>query len=506
MLEAYSTTSWTLPSHVAMLTGEPAVVHGVDMDHQLQSPELVPLPLMLKEAGYRTSGFYSAPYLEPHFGFSRGFDTYESHYGEGVGDAALVAAGARELRLALDEQGTGQALADARAEEAVADELHRELVRRTSSSAQITDAAIGEMEQAAREGRPFFLFAHYFDPHYDYVPPAPHDTLFDPDYQGAIPSDEFLINPAISLPDDRDPFLRKQVASERDMEHLRSLYAGELSWTDQQMGRLLTKLDELGLAEDTLVIVTADHGDEFFEHKSLGHRSTLFEEQVQVPMVLRWPGHLPAGVEVDGLVSTIDIVPTVAELLNLEPPHNSKADSFAGLANGDDSGDGRFVFGRIVRHTPGKMSLKQRGGEDVVVSATRFTLIETYREGAIKITRERSWPQLQQVLSPGLAKAFESRAKSMRERELLRWIDIERNPLERPREHVGKFKDPRAIRCLKHFQEHYRDLLARRSTAVFVESSARDSQLAALEALGYAGVDMGDGADLGDFVFPPPGE
>ncbi|MFT7485292.1 MAG: arylsulfatase A-like enzyme, partial [Candidatus Paceibacteria bacterium] len=147
MLDAYSTTSWTLPSHVAMLTGEPAVVHGVDMDHQLQDPSLQPLPLILKEAGYRTAGFFSAPYLEPHFGFSRGFDVYEPRYGDGVGAAALVAAGLRKERKGLEEEGAGQALTDVLAKEAAADEQHRELVRRTSSSVQVTAAAMGELEQ-----------------------------------------------------------------------------------------------------------------------------------------------------------------------------------------------------------------------------------------------------------------------------------------------------------------------------------------------------------------------
>ena len=451
MEEAYATTSWTLPSHVSMLTGEPELVHAVDMDHQRPAPGRPQLSEILHEAGYRTAGFFSGPYLEPHFGFGRGFERYESRYGAEVGRAAAAAEEARVHGGATDPAALG------------ADRLHREAVRSTLSSEEVTDAALAELEAAATDGRPFFLFAHYFDPHYDYVPPAPYDGRFDPDYDGAIPTDDFLNNPAISLPDERDPYRRERVVSDRDLEHLRSLYAGELAWTDHQVGRILARLEELGLADDTLVIVTADHGDEFFEHQGLGHRSTLFEEQVRVPMILRFPGRLPEGERVRGLVSTIDVLPTVLELLGLEAPEGAPSRSFAGLAAGDEDGAGRYALGRIVRHTQGTLRLPGPRGE-VDVPATRLTLLETYREGPIKITRERSWAALQQELPPALRAVFDERAAAMRAQERLRWIDVERSPAERPREHSSDFADPRAAAALGRFPGLYGELLGRRSS------------------------------------------
>jgi arylsulfatase A-like enzyme len=492
MEEAYATTSWTLPSHVSIFTGEPELVHAVDMDHQRLDPGRPQLSEILQQAGYRTSGFFSGPYLEPHFGFGRGFERYEARYGAAVGAAAAAAAEARE-----QDGATAPATAEA-------DRLHREAVRGTLSSAEVTEAALAELKAAAADGRPFFLFAHYFDPHYDYVPPAPYDGRFDPDYDGAIPSDDFLGNPAISLPDARDPYRRERVVSDRDLEHLRSLYAGELAWTDHQVGRLLARLDELGLAEDTLVVVTADHGDEFFEHQNLGHRSTLFEEQVCVPMILRFPGRLPAGRREDGLVSTIDVLPTVLELLGLEGPEGAPSRSFATLASGDDDGAGRFTLGRIVRHTDGSLRLSGPQG-DVDVPATRLTLLETYREGPIKITRERTWPALQQELEPALRAVFDRRAAVMRAKERLRWIDVELSPAELPREHSSDFSDPRAAAALERFRGLYGDLLARRSSASLVDAGVRDGQLSALEALGYAGAEFQASADGDMFLFPPPG-
>lgn len=471
MEEAYSTTSWTLPSHVTMLRGEPAVVHGVDLDHQRPNPKWTPLPEILRDAGYRTAGFFSGPYLETHFGFDQGFDRYEACYGE------------------VSSEG-GQPGGD---------NTHR-----MQSSQAITDAVLAEVRSAAGEDEPFFVFAHYFDPHYDYIPPAPFDTRFDPDYAGGGNFDDFLNNVAISRLDKQQPFRRERLISDRDLEHVRALYAGELAWTDSELGRILDLVDELNLTDDTLVIVTADHGDEFFEHQSLGHRSTLFEEQVQVPMILRFPGQLPPGTRVRGLVSTADILPTVLELLDLDAHRTVSTASFASLATGDGDASGRSVLGRIVRHSFGLMRLGGESGVDA--KAMRLTLLETYREGPIKITRERNWAILQDEVSPAQQQEFDDQATRVRAQERLRWIDLQRFPQERAQQHSANFSEPRAAAALHNFQQRYRELLGRRSGVQAVEDEARAAQASALEALGYAGSGLGAGAAESQFVFPPPGE
>ncbi|MFT7667924.1 MAG: arylsulfatase A-like enzyme [Planctomycetota bacterium] len=504
MEEAYSTTSWTLPSHVSMLLGEPELVHAVDLDHQRPDPDLPPLASLLKEAGYRTAGYFSAPYLESHFGFARGFDRYQGCYGEVMTSANGLARLARDRVQLAEKSGDPAALVQAIKDETAADQSMRAAVRRTLSSSQVTGAVLEELDQAANGDQPFFVFAHFFDPHYDYVAPAPYDTRFDPDYTSSISFDDLLGNPAISLPDERTPFRRKQVLSERDLDHARALYAGELAWTDSQLGLIFDKLDELGLTEDTLVIITADHGDEFFEHKNLGHRSTLFEEQVQVPMILRYPSQLPKGERRRGLVSTIDVVPTVLELTGVESPEGLSSSSFAGLAEGEDDAEGRFVLGRIVRHSSGRIQLPGTLARDV--AAVRMTLLETFRQGSIKVTRERNWATLQEEVPEDVRAAFETQSAAIRSQERLTWIDIERFPMERPKQHSDKFDDPRAALALLHFQECYRELLARRGQAGAVEAGARDAQISALEALGYAGVGLGASGDEDKFVFPPPGE
>ena len=248
--DAISTTSWTLPSHVTLFTGLPELVHGVEQDGQRLDDSIPTLAEKLHAAGYRTFGVYSGPYLDPRFGLGRGFERYIAGYGPELAAAAAAAAKAMDRVHALDpslphDERYSILEDNARAEQALEAASHRD-----SSSKVVTDLALEELEDAADDEQPFFLFAHYFDPHYDYVPPPPFDREFDPDYHGEI--------------DGRD--LARRIASPtvsaRDLEHLRALQAGELAWTDSQIGRVLDELERRDVVENTLVIVVSDHGFE----------------------------------------------------------------------------------------------------------------------------------------------------------------------------------------------------------------------------------------------------
>lgn len=145
-----------------------------------------------------------------------------------------------------------------------------------STAVQVADQAVHWLEQL-RE-RPFFLMVHFFDPHHEYRPPEPFAHRF-------------------SHP-----------------------YAGEVALVDRELGRLLGTLDTLGLAEDTLVVFTADHGECLGEWGRHNHQQYVTEATVHVPLVLRLPGVLPAGLRVRGLARTVDLLPTLLDLLGLPLP------------------------------------------------------------------------------------------------------------------------------------------------------------------------------------------
>jgi arylsulfatase A-like enzyme len=500
--DAYASSSWTLPSHVSLFTGVPDVVHGVDLDAHRLDDSLTTLAEVLSRHGYRTAGFYSGPYLGPSFGLGRGFERYEACYGpeltgaadrltESDGDMADGAAALAPPDLLSLLQSKGEA------ELELEHASHRDV-----SSDYVTDAALDEIKAAAAGDEPFFVFAHYFDPHYDYIPPEPFDRRFDPDYEGSIDGTDFFSNPAISTFDTTLPSGRRRVVDERGLEHIRALYAGELAWTDSEIGRLIGGLDELGLGESTLVIIVADHGDEFFEHGGIGHRRTLFEEVVRVPLILRLPETLPAGRRVRGPVSLTGVFATVLDQIGLtELDRHGSASLLPVIEPGVSE---RGVLGRIVRAQPLIIRTPTQAGLLVPVQGQLITILETYRKGAVKITRERRWTKRTEDAPLEVLRAIENQSAEMRREEKLSWIDLEEHPEERPEDHSEDFSDATARAALQEFHSEYYALLQRRRVGPL--GVASENVLTILQGLGYVGQDARIGAIAGDELeLDPPG-
>jgi arylsulfatase A-like enzyme len=258
---------------------------------------------VFRDAGWRTAGFWSGPNLHPWFGFGRGFERYVDCSTAEVADPEVFA-------VAPD--------AEAAAFDAVRD-LHDGSHEGVTGPALV--ASFEEWLGGVPPDEPFFAFVHMWDVHYDYTPPPEHD-LFDPGYEGPIDgtgiSDLMLPNPV-------DP---------ADLLHLIALYDGEIHATDHHVGRMLAALERAGRLEDTLVVFTADHGEEFLEHRGLGHKNHLYEEVLRVPLLLRLPESLPAGRVVDEVVSIVDIAPTILDLCALPAPEGVWGRSLAPLARG----------------------------------------------------------------------------------------------------------------------------------------------------------------------------
>jgi arylsulfatase A-like enzyme len=282
---ATSTTSWTLPAHAALFTGLHDATHGLSSDGLRLADEHVTLAELLRDAGYTTAGFYGGPYLHPAFGLAQGFDYYQSCM----------------TRLADDlPEGELRAQALRGADTSHADVTGPRLLEEVERWLASLD---GE------DGRPFFLFLHLWDVHYDYIPPPGYAERFDPDYAGALTGAGMLRNPAVRA--DMEP---------RDLAHLVALYDGEIRYTDEVLGRVLDGLDRRGRLANALVVATADHGEEFFEHGGKGHRRTLFEEVVRVPLLVRFPGRIEAGRVIADPVRLVDVMPTVLALAGVELP------------------------------------------------------------------------------------------------------------------------------------------------------------------------------------------
>ncbi len=185
----------------------------------------------------------------------------------------------------------------------------------------------------SRVDRPFFLFLHYWDVHYDYNPPEPWRSKFDPDYSGGLEASFFTSNENIHP--EMDP---------RDLKHVLALYDGEVAFTDYYLGLLFEALRERDLYEDSLIVVTSDHGDEFFEHGHKGHRVNLYNSTLKIPLIIKFPKSRWGGQRADLPTSLVDIAPTVFDLLDSDLLATVNGKSLEHLMQEDPGKESRIVF------------------------------------------------------------------------------------------------------------------------------------------------------------------
>jgi choline-sulfatase len=168
------------------------------------------------------------------------------------------------------------------------------------TSPQVSERGIRWLEERAQHESPWLLWVHYFDPHATYR---------------------------------EHPGVSERFGTLSDSQR----YDGEIAFTDRSIGLLLDRLSELGLAEDTIVVLVADHGEEFGEHGGDGHGRTLHREVVHVPLIIHAPGLTPK--RISRRVSSVDVLPTLLELLGLPPPHPSAGRSLLAAMRGEELAD-----------------------------------------------------------------------------------------------------------------------------------------------------------------------
>lgn len=324
---ALSTTSWTLPSHAAMFTGLYDSTHGL-VDNGLRlDPRHRTLAEELARSGYHTAGFFGGPYLHPVFGLGDGFEVYENCMASA--DEAL----------------------DAEAFASQSRRVHGE------SHADITSprtlAKVLAWSEKAPKDKPYFLFVHLWDVHYDYRAPQEYVERFDPGYTGAVTGADFVRNPAI-----------KPGMDPRDFKHLMALYDAEIRFTDEHLGRMLAGLEAAGRLENTLVIVTADHGEEFLDHGKKGHQHSLFEEVVRVPLIAHWPGQISAGGVVETQVRLIDLMPTFLAVAGVRDTP---------LMSGRDLRP--LLAGRALEERPALLELHADGRQFAALRTNQFKVL-----------------------------------------------------------------------------------------------------------------------------------
>ena len=186
---------------------------------------------------------------------------------------------------------------------------------RSPKAENLNQVAIPELERLSRSTKPFFLFLRHMDPHAPYLPPAPFERMF---YSG----NEFdpknkSMEPVFSFKPFCDFFADWMPPGVRDRHYVDAQYDGAVAYMDACIQRILTRVEELGLGDNTLIVINGDHGETLYEHECWYDHHGMYENTLHVPQIIRLPGKLPAGKRVAGTALHQDLVPTVLKLLNI---------------------------------------------------------------------------------------------------------------------------------------------------------------------------------------------
>ncbi len=315
--------NWTKPSVATLLTGLFPETHRTKTEKNKIPRTVKLISEHFRELGFTTAAFIANGYVSGKFGFEKGWDTWRNYVREGKANRAQF----------------------------------------------VARDTIAWLESRPRD-KPFLLYVHTIDPHVPYIPPKEFRALYDDEpYNGVVTPRgtakllEGIKKGSVKL-------------SQRDKYRLEALYDGEISYHDDHFARIYQAMADQGLLENTLIVVTSDHGEEFFEHGSVGHGHSMYEEMLHVPLLMRLPG--ASGHEgkarSDAEVGLVDVFPTVCELTGVEAPGDVEGRSLVPLLNGV-AGDrwpgvsfSDFLYGqRAVRM--GRYKLIYRG-----LSTTLFDL------------------------------------------------------------------------------------------------------------------------------------
>lgn len=317
----YSQGPESQAGHGAIFTGLYSIQHGMGWKRRHRmAPSLTRLGTTMKDAGFFTAGVTGNGYVTERGGFGVGFDVFHNLMREGGRDRYNGAIPAAKML--------------ARAMESIRDQ----------------------------RDRPFFLFLGTIDTHKPWIAYEPWISKYDdPSYRG--PFRRAATGGNLRMANQKGC---RWEPPKRDLERIKALYASDVSYQDRHVGELLDTLEEWGIADQTMIILTADHGEELWEHGQCGHGYDLHEPQLHIPMLIHYPPLFPRARVTEG-VELVDVFPTILDALGRDVPSTMAGQSLRGLAHGVGRGYPRPTFAALptgsyaLRLDRWKISWKLRG-------------------------------------------------------------------------------------------------------------------------------------------------
>ncbi len=294
---AISQGCWSKPSQAGIMTGR--YPHDTNMmkaeDRPTRDTQMIATAIKAKRPEVITASYSSNGYVSDRFGFGQRWDYSRNMIREG----------------------------------------------KPNKTEYLIDAMTATWKKNNLIENPFFIWFGTIDPHVAYNPRPQFLKLYDDDpYSGIV----IPYKTAFLLGQIRTGKLR---LGKRDWHRLTALYDGEVSYNDHQLGELMKQLETWGILEETAIILISDHGDEFMEHGGMGHGHSLWDELVRVPFIVYYPRGFRRPRVVESVVETMDIYPTVLEMLGIEIPKETQAESMVPLAFGMERLWVRMAFSRM---------------------------------------------------------------------------------------------------------------------------------------------------------------
>jgi len=302
---ARAQSPWTLSSLASLLTSTYPSVNAVLTGNNRLEEARTTLAEAMQENGILTQAIVSNGWLQDNFGLSQGYSGY--HHSADVFNLTrfnrmIWMRVVRKLRPNMFQLG------------------------RNLLASGLVDRSIEWLDEYG--DRDFFLWIHCIDPHDPYQPPEEYRGMFqDEPYEGRYKLSSGIIGG-----------LRTGARLEpAEKANLECLYDQEIRYTDDNIARLVATLRKHDIYDETLLIISSDHGEEFWEHDGLMHGHTLYEEQLHVPLILRCPDRLPAGTTVEESVRLLDVMPTILDLFSLPKPAEVQGKSLVSLMLGQSN-------------------------------------------------------------------------------------------------------------------------------------------------------------------------
>lgn len=361
---AFAAASWTLPSHASIMTGR--YPHEHRAGGRPLGGRYPTLAQVLSSRGYATAAFVAnTHYVAPRTGLERGFSHFEAYYSSPTDMLRRTFYGRSLLdRLPLvgyyDIPGRKRAT-----------EVNREFFRWLDDNGTA----------------PFFVFLNYFDVHDPYVPPKGYEARFSSHAnRGSRINSE--MSPGLFMPANAP----KLSLSPEDIRVEIDGYDASLAYLDAELGSLFTQLGALGVLDNTLIIIASDHGESFGEHGLFGHGNSLYRNLIHVPLIIRFPNRVPAGLRVTRAASLQAIPATVMNLLGLDAespfPGSSLVQHWAdGRATVSDESDVAFAES-VAELIPGRKggAVKSLSSSVKSLSSSKWHMI-VHSVGQVEVFR-----------------------------------------------------------------------------------------------------------------------